>query len=192
MDKTEYEPIPIRDALIEMKDIAELLIDLAYSAVLYNDEDIAEEVLDLEARMDTLGYIIQMNAMLAARSAEDAEQLGGLLKVASATDKISDAAADIASTVTKGIKPHKILLDAIRLSEDPIVKVLILKKSEMANKELDSLNLREMGLDVIAIKRGKNWIYDPMESNFVHDGDYLFAKGSKTGIELLKKKAKGE
>jgi len=192
LDKTEYEPIPIREALVEMKDIAELLIDLAYSAVLFNDEDIAEEVLDLEERMDTLGYIVQMNAMLAARSAEDAEQLGGLLKVASATDKISDSAADIATTVLRGIKPHEIILEAIRSSEEPITKVLVTKNSEMCDKSLDALNLREIGLDIIVIKRGKNWIYDPIETTVIKENDYLFARGSPASIELLKKKAIGK
>ncbi|MHA1754046.1 MAG: potassium channel family protein [Candidatus Odinarchaeia archaeon] len=187
MDKTEYEPISIREALIEMKDIAELLIDLAYSAVLYKDKDIAEEVLELESRMDTLSYIIQMNAMLAARSAEDSEQLGGLLKVAAATDKISDAAADIAATVLKDIEPHSALLEAIRTSEVPIIKVRVSENSPMKDKDLDSLNLREIGVDIIAIKRGKKWIYDPMESTVIHSGDILFARGTKESLDDLKK-----
>jgi uncharacterized protein with PhoU and TrkA domain len=191
VDKIEYEPIPIRDALVEMKDIAELLIDLAYSAIVYNDKDIAEEVLDLEARMDTLGYIIQMNAMLAARSAEDAEQLGGLLKVASATDKISNAAGDIAITVLKGIKPHEIILEAIRTSEEPIIKVQVLEKSNMCGKEIGESDLSEI-VDIIAIKRGKNWIYDPIDTTTIKEGDFLFARGSQTAIVDLKNKARGE
>ena len=34
----EYEPTPVKDLLTEMKDISELIIDLAYSAVLFNSD----------------------------------------------------------------------------------------------------------------------------------------------------------
>ena len=40
----EYEPTPVKELLTEMKDISELIIDLAYSAVLFDNEEIAEEV----------------------------------------------------------------------------------------------------------------------------------------------------
>ena len=38
----EYKPTPVKDILTEMKDISELIIDLAYSAVLFDNEDMAE------------------------------------------------------------------------------------------------------------------------------------------------------
>jgi len=40
-----------------MKNLSELMIDLAYSAALYNDKDLAEDVLALERRVDTLAYL---------------------------------------------------------------------------------------------------------------------------------------
>lgn len=75
-----------------MKDLSEIMIDLAYSAALFHSRELAEEVLELEKRVDSLTYVLGMNAMLAARDAGDAESLLGVTKVASATDKISDAA----------------------------------------------------------------------------------------------------
>ena len=44
----------IRSCLVEMKDLSALMIDLAFSSVMYNSEDIAEEVYLLEERMDDL------------------------------------------------------------------------------------------------------------------------------------------
>ncbi|MFX1362250.1 MAG: potassium channel family protein [Promethearchaeota archaeon] len=193
MDKIEYEPISIRESLVEMKDIAELMIDLAYSAVLFKNRDIAEEVLDLEERVDRLAYLVAMNAMLAARDAEDAEQLEALLRVASATDKISDAAADIAATVLKGIEAHPLILKAIRGSEEPITKVSIDSKSQLCKKDLGELSLEtEIGVDVIVIKRGKKWVYDPGEKTKLESGDILFARGSQTGIKTLSALASGK
>ncbi|MFX1485939.1 MAG: potassium channel family protein [Promethearchaeota archaeon] len=193
MDKIEYAPISIRESLVEMKDIAELMIDLAYSAVLFKDRDIAEEVLDLEERVDRLAYLVAMNAMLAARDAEDAEQLEALLRVASSTDKISDAAADIAITVLKGIEAHPLILKAIRGSEEPITKVNIDPQSQLCKKALGELSLEtEIGADIIAIKRGKKWIYDPSEKTKIESEDILFARGSKTGIRTLSALASGK
>ena len=68
----EYEPVSVKDVLIEMKDTAELLIDLAYSAVLHRNEDLAMEVIRLESRMDLLEMRARMSLMMAARSPTDA------------------------------------------------------------------------------------------------------------------------
>ena len=38
----------IKNILIEMKNMSELMVDLAFSAVLFNNKELAEEVLKLE------------------------------------------------------------------------------------------------------------------------------------------------
>jgi uncharacterized protein with PhoU and TrkA domain len=48
LEKIEYKPISIRELLVEIKDLSELMIDLAYSAALFNSHELAEDVLDLE------------------------------------------------------------------------------------------------------------------------------------------------
>ena len=87
-EKIEYKPIPVRELLLEMKNLSELMIDLAYSAALYNDKDLAEDVLALESRVDYLSYLLDMEIMVAARDAKDAEALIGVSTVAASTDKI--------------------------------------------------------------------------------------------------------
>ena len=66
-EKIEYKPIPVRELLLEMKNLSELMIDLAYSAALYNDKDLAEDVLALESRVDTLAYLLEMEIMVAIK-----------------------------------------------------------------------------------------------------------------------------
>jgi len=39
----EYEPVGVKDLLIEMKDTSELIVDIAYSALLHNSADLATE-----------------------------------------------------------------------------------------------------------------------------------------------------
>ena len=88
--KIEYRPISVREALTEMKDVSEIMIDLAYSAALFNSIELAEEVMELEKRVDYLDYIIDMNTMLAARDADDAKHLIAVTNVAAATNKITN------------------------------------------------------------------------------------------------------
>ena len=107
--KTEYRPAPVRETLIQMKDISELMIDLAYSAALFHNKELAGEVMALETKIDDLVYLLNMNLMLAARDKNDAEKLAGVAKVGSLTNAISDAAADIASLVIHDIEVHPVV-----------------------------------------------------------------------------------
>jgi uncharacterized protein with PhoU and TrkA domain len=108
-ERIEYKPIPVRDLLVEMKNLSELMIDLAYSAALFNDKELAEDVLALENHIDTLSYLLDIEVMVAAQGdPRDAEALVGVSAVAAAADKIS-AAADISRIVTRDIGVHPIV-----------------------------------------------------------------------------------
>ena len=43
-----------------MKDISELMIDLAYSAALFHNKELAGEVMELEKKFDDLVYMLKM------------------------------------------------------------------------------------------------------------------------------------
>jgi len=192
-EKIEYKPISVRDALTEMKDISEVMIDLAYSAALFNSIELAEEVLELENRVDYLAYILNMNIMLAARDAEDAEALVGISTVAAATNEISDAAADIASLVINKIGVHPIVREAFEKIEERLTRVEVKPSSILIKKSLEELNLvAKIGVDIIALRRGKNWIIDPIEGELIVEGDILVARGAPQGIVTLKNLAIGK
>ena len=93
----------IKNLLIEMKNMSELMVDLAYSAVLFNSIDAAEEVLTLENRVNAMNYEIKKESLVAARSYEDAEKLTALLEIAEAAESMANAAKDLADLVIKGI-----------------------------------------------------------------------------------------
>jgi len=191
LEKIEYKPIPVRNLLVEIKDLSELMIDLAYSAALFDSKELAKEVLELEERVDTLAYLLEMNVMIAVRDAQDAEHLVGVSAVASAADQISDAAADIATLVTRNISIHPIIREAFEKVEEHLVRVNIAPTSILTGKSLDDLELAaRIGVDVIAIKRDKSWIIDP-ENTRLEDGDVLFARGAPGGIEEMKGLAEG-
>ncbi|MCW4032289.1 MAG: hypothetical protein NWF08_02735 [Candidatus Bathyarchaeota archaeon] len=193
IEKVEYKPISVRDLLIEVKDISELMIDLAYSAALFDNEELAEEVMDLESQVKTLTYLINMNAMLAARDAEDAEALVGVPMVASSAEKISDAAADIATIVLKDIRIHPIIRDVFRKVEEQLARIKIESTSFLISKRIDELKLAaEIGVNILAMRRGKRWILDPEDEEIIQEEDILIVRGTQKGIEELGKAAKGK
>lgn len=191
--KIEYRPISVREALTEMKDVSEIMIDLAYSAALFNSDELAEEVMELEKRVDYLDYIIDMNVMLAARDAEDAEHLTAVTTVASATNKISDAAADIATIVLKNIGIHPIVRKAFEQVEERLARAIVKSDSILVKKKLGDLELAaKIGVDVIAIRRKREWKIDPDDHEKILEGDVLLARGAPHGIDELKAIASGK
>jgi uncharacterized protein with PhoU and TrkA domain len=191
--KIEYRPISVREALTEMKDVSEIMIDLAYSAALFNSHELAEEVLELEKRVDYLAYIIDMNTMLAARDAEDAKHLTAVTTVAAATNKISDAAADIAAIVLKEIGIHPIVRKAFEQVEERLARAIVKPNSILVKKKLGDLELAaKIGVDVIAIRRQREWTIDPSEEERIVEGDVLIARGAPHGVDELNALAAGK
>ncbi|MDH5482572.1 MAG: potassium channel protein [Candidatus Bathyarchaeota archaeon] len=193
LGKIEYKPIPAREVLLEMKNLSELMIDLAYSAALFNDKELADDVLELESRVDTLSYLLDMTIMIAARDSKDAEMLVGVSTVASAADKISDAAADIAAIVTQNIGVHPIVSEIFEKVEERLMKAKVSEESILVGKQICELDLAaRMGIDIIAICRNKDWIINPKETEQVELGDVLITRGAPSGTKEFKELAVGK
>ena len=172
----------VKDILIEMKDMSELMVDLAYSAVLFNNKAAAEEVLTLENRLNSMNYEI-----------EDAEKLTTLLEIAEAAESMGNAAKDLADLTLKGFEPHLVFKMVMEESERNIIRVNVEESSVLANQSLgDLLLLNRTGMRIISIRRGDSWIYGPDKNTVILAGDVLIAKGSETGTEIIEKLADGE
>jgi uncharacterized protein with PhoU and TrkA domain len=193
-EKIEYKPIPVRELLVEMKNLSELMIDLAYSAALFNDKELAEDVLALESHIDTLGYLLDMEIMIAARGdPRDAAAVIGVSTVAAATDKISDAAADIAAIVTRNIGVHPIVSSIFEKVEERLMKATVKEGSVISGKRIGKLDLAaRMGIDIIAIRRNKDWIINPKGTERILPGDILITRGAPLGTKEFKDLAEGK
>jgi len=187
----EYEPTPVKELLTEMKDISELIIDLAYSAVLFNSEEIAEEVKFLDVRMDKLNYDIRMMAMMAARTKEDAEQLAGILQLAEAAESIANAAGDIVKKI-KG-KTQPILPKILQKADVKLFRIKVSSNSKACNQKIGDLEVEsETGMRIIAVRRGECWIYNPQSDTNIKADDWLITRGTDDGFEDLRSFLKGE
>ncbi|KZX15277.1 TrkA-C domain protein [Methanobrevibacter curvatus] len=183
----------IKDILVEMKDMSELMVDLSYSAVLFNSKDAAEEVITLENKINSLNYEIKKQSLLAARSVEDAERLTVLLEIAEAAESIANSAKDIADLVLKGFKPHPVFKMVMEESEETMVRVVVKKESQLVQKSLGELFLAtRTGMRVISIRRDESWIYGPDRNTIIFEDDILISKGTVTGSGILQELADGE
>ncbi|MDK2782563.1 MAG: hypothetical protein PWQ32_152 [Thermococcaceae archaeon] len=191
-EEFEYKPKSVKEIFIEMKNIVELMIDLAYTAILFGDKEIAEEVLDLEERMDLLNYHLMTHAVLAARNPREAEQITSVLQMANSIEDISNAAGDLAKMVLEGVELHPVITEAIMESEEVIAKIPVSGDSVIVGKTLGELNLAtNTGVWVIAVKRGKRWIFAPDKDFKIKPGDILIGRGTHTSVEHLKEIARG-
>ena len=181
------QPRNVKELLTEAKDASELMVDLAYAAVFFNEEDLAEEVEELEERMD--GYLRRLRevAMLAARSPEDAEAMAGVLHIAAAIEKIGDAASDIARVVQANIGIPDALRPDLRHADEVVGRVKVREGAQAVGQSLRQLMLpSEIGMWLIAIRRGTEWEFDPGPDTIVSEGDVLVFQGPEDGVNLIR------
>ncbi|MGH2829156.1 MAG: potassium channel family protein, partial [Actinomycetota bacterium] len=180
----------LKDLLAEVKDVSELMVDLAYAAVFFGDEAIAQEVLRLEEFSRDLTDELRTIATLAARSREDAEAMAGVLQLAGAIEKIVDAAQDIARVVLKDLGVPPALRDHLRHAEEAVARVRLREDNTLEGRSLSDLELpTETGMSVIAIRRDVNFIFQIDGDTVIQSGDVLFVQGPEEGIELVREMA---
>ncbi|MFO7966256.1 MAG: TrkA C-terminal domain-containing protein [Archaeoglobaceae archaeon] len=184
----------VKDLLVEIKDTSELMIDLAYSAVFFDNDDIAEEVISLEKNMVDYLKEIRVVSILSVRRVDEAESVSSILQIANAAQKIGNAAGDIAMLIIKDYKlPREMVNSIIVNSEETVTKAQVTRESEIAGKALGESKLHtRTGLRVIAIRRGVEWAYNPDRDTKIMKGDVLFARGDVTGIPHFTELVVGE
>ncbi|MBU0497953.1 MAG: potassium transporter TrkA [Candidatus Thermoplasmatota archaeon] len=179
----EYKPTTVKELLTEMKDISELIIDLAYSAIVFDSDEIAEEVKYLDVRMDKLNYDIRMMAMMAARTKEDAEQLAGILQIAEAAESISNAAGDIANLLSLEEKTRPILPKILKNADEKLFRLEVSENSSACNRQIGQIRIEsETGMRIIAIRRSNCWIYNPQSDISLKAKDWLIVRGTDEGF----------
>ncbi|WP_336326872.1 potassium channel family protein [Halovenus sp. HT40] len=178
-----YEPIGVKDLLSSMKDSSELIVDLAYSALLHNSENLAEEVLQLEQQMDLLQLQARMNMLMAARNPDDARQLAPVLGIIGAAEKISDAAGEIATLVLGEESLPGSIQTALPEAIEVLEQATMAEDSIYAGKTLGEINLEtETGVRVIGIRSESGWELDPDDRSRLTAGDSLLLRGSEDNV----------
>ncbi|HLE74707.1 MAG TPA: TrkA C-terminal domain-containing protein [Candidatus Bathyarchaeia archaeon] len=186
-EQKRFEEIVAR--FVELKDTSELMMDLAYSALLLNSRELAEEVQRLEEYVDQLHTDFELLALTSDFKKEEALGFLGLIRLGVATEKIADAAAEMAEVVLRGIEPHPVLKLAIKEAEETVTQACVTADSSLVDKTLKEARVHEeTGMWVLAIKRGGKCLRPKADSR-IQTGDILIASGYAEGVEDLKKLA---
>jgi uncharacterized protein with PhoU and TrkA domain len=186
----DEEPKSVKDLFVEAKDASELMVDLAYAAVFFDEPKLAREVERLEERMNHHLRRLRTTAMLAARSPEDAEAMAGVLWIADAIEKIGDAASDIGRVVEARLGIPDALRRDLRHADEMTARVKVREGSAVIGRTLRDLSLpTETGMWVMAIRSGLDWQFDPGAEDVVSEGDVLLVRGPEEGVNLVRELA---
>ena len=173
--------------LVELKDTSEMMIDLAYSALLLNSSYLAEEVLMLEDSMDRLHTEFELLVLQGRGEPEETRGLLGLIRMGVVTERIADAAAEIAEVVLRSGEPHPVLRMVIQDAEETVERFIVADGSSVVGKTLKEAKIpEETGMWVLVIRRADRWIR-PRPRTAIQAGDVIIASGYAEGEEDLKK-----
>ena len=180
MSEKESEEI-----LLELKEKAELMVDLAYSSVIYDNKMLAEEVYELENFIDTLNENLRKMAITDAISGElTVNEVFSILQLGAASEAIADAAIYIADVELRDIDLHPIIKESVLEADEVLIRVKVAKDSILKNKTFREVKLASnTGMWVLAIKRNNRWIYDPDKTVEIQKNDILFVRGAREGME---------
>ncbi len=176
------------DILIELKDLAEATVGLAYSSILFNNRALAAEVGTLEARSDILHDELESWVLRAAPEARNPDELRGLIRLAGASEYMCDSARDMTWYVEHGEPLHPVVQMALEETEETFAETTVEPGSPAEGRSLKELRVEtETGMFVLAVQRGSRWIYRPRAGFVLAAGDRLISVGPEEGAEELER-----
>ena len=174
------------DVLVEMKNISEVAVGLAYSALLFYDQSLAAEVNHLEDRLDEMRERLEVWVLRGAAEQIDPSPLRGLLHLGSAAEQLGDSAQQMVWLVEQGEEMHPVLGLALGDSDEVIARVPVGAGSSLEGKTLREAKLElETGTYLLAIRRAGRYIYRPRGLVRLEAGDELIAIGPDDGRDRL-------
>lgn len=181
----------VKDLLKEMKNISSLMLDLAYSSLFFRSKDIAEEVVLLYRQLEDTEEKLYMHLFAASRG-KPAARLISVIDIVEAAKDVAIASKHMSEMVLENSQLHPVIHDAIAESDESIARATIGKKSILANKILGELRLRtDIGFDILAIRRGKRWLWNPGKKTLLKKSDMIIGIGPKEGCHKFEKLASG-
>ncbi len=188
MSKETEAEAAVEELFLKMRERSSFMIDLAYSALLYDNIDIAKEVDILEEEMDEM-----CDDALWLSLTMPEEKGFAMIKLAIVVEELADGAREMADIVLRDVDIHPILEMSIRDSDEIITRVSVENGSLLSNRKLEELELEtRTGMSVLAIRKGRKWIFDPDEKERIDPGDVMILKGPLEGEKGIISMAKAE
>ncbi len=182
----------VKELIEDVKNLSELMLDLAYSSVFFESKEIAKEVMVLYNELEELEEKLYLHLFAASRG-KIQKKFISVIDVVESSKWVGNAAKNMSETVLEGKALHPVIKEALKDTDESIVRAAVTKRSILCNKTLGELKLRtEMGLNIIAVRRGNKWIFDPKKVTDILENDIVFGVGPSISCKKLSKLARGE
>jgi uncharacterized protein with PhoU and TrkA domain len=186
----------VKDLIEEVKNLSELMLDLSYSAVLFDSKDIAKEVIISHDRLKELEERLYMHLFAASRG-KFSQKFVSIINLIENSERVATAAKNMAELVLEGREMHPVIKTALKESDETVVRTQVIKGSILAGQPLGGeLKVRtNTGAQVIAIRRDEGgrsrWIFNPKKDTVVMENDILIGVGPRQACDKLRKLAEG-
>ncbi len=158
-----------------LKNIADVALDLAFHSVVYNDRSSAIEVLEIEELVDMKVYQLLDTALRIEDEGLDVADKIVVARFLESLEKITDAAAAMASIVVANLPVSEVIELAEEESNEIVLKTIVSREAD--GKTVEALLLDDIGAHVVAIKKkDKGWIPLPSQGEVVNEGDTMIIK----------------
>ncbi|AEM38979.1 TrkA-C domain protein [Pyrolobus fumarii 1A] len=172
---SRYRPVPLTRLLRDMMSYASTALDLGFYAIAFRDEGASYEVVQLERLVEKLWEGAVVEASLAVRGYEEAVAMVSVFKVVDGLVRVTDVAADLASLVLRGIDPPSLLRVALLSGAEVTAPLRVRSKMRVAEIE-------DEGVDIVAVRRGGEWIIHPSDDVMLEPGDVVVVRGSPENV----------
>ena len=170
------------DVLVEMKDVSEAAVGLAYSALALRDAGLAAEVEHLAERLDAMKDRLQIWVLRAGAADVDPSPLRVLLQLSQAAEEIGDQASQMTWLLRDDRDFHPIVGLALGDSDEVAVRMPVAAESTVAGASLTELQLDiEPGFHILAVRRAGRYLYQPRGTLRLAADDELIAIGPDEG-----------
>ena len=172
----------IKENILKMKDISELMIDLAYSALLLQDKRISAEVERMYKQIisleqDTLKMIFKVRI-------HDEERIF-FIEFAGNVKDIANTAVNLSRQVHSPKFPA-LIKDILTASDKRVIVKKISRDSIYAGKNVGEVKVSTFTkARIIAIKRNEEWLFNINKLNQMEANDVLVAVGNYEAEKLL-------
>ncbi|MDP2666160.1 MAG: TrkA C-terminal domain-containing protein [Candidatus Diapherotrites archaeon] len=188
MRMVENEFKSVLDYIHEMYNRSSVAINLAFSAIILNDKELAEDVIAIEHQMNELKVELEKRVISSRVPAEEVESMAGVLEVAHATEQITNNARTIAAFTASDRKHHPILTKALSHPNKQVYKVAIKKGSTVDGKLLGEAHIEDLsGVSLVAVKQKKQWLRSHLVEGTLSAGDLLLVSGTEEQFKKLEK-----
>ncbi len=180
-EKLSFKKKSVKEVFVEMKDLSELMVDLSFYSLFFDNKQLADEVLELEKQMDELEYDAIISTILAVRNYRDAKKVAPLTVILGAIEDISNGAGDIAKIVKNDVEIPEEVRRKLSGCFEPVISVDA--SEEMVDKRF--VDIFDEDVELLALFREGVWKVGP-ENLKIAEGDKMVVRGPADKLRNMK------